>query len=64
MANNGASVTATDDTPNALTIPKLPTRDTMTDEQYHAIMEKGYWQAMAGQTLGIDDAFAQIRESI
>lgn len=50
--------------PYSLTVPKLPTRDTMSDEQFNAIMEKGYQQAIAGQTLGIDDAFAKIREAI
>lgn len=50
--------------PYSLTVPKLPTRDGMTDEQFDAIMEKGYSQAKSNQAVPIDEAFAKIREGI
>ena len=50
--------------PYSLTVPKLPTRDEMTDEQFNAVMEKGYRQAMDNQVLGVDEAFTQIRDGI
>lgn len=50
--------------PYSLTVPKLPTRDSMTDEQFNAMMEKGYSQANSGQAVPIDEAFAKIREGI
>ncbi len=50
--------------PYSLTVPKLPTRDSMTDEQFNAMMEKGYSQAKSGQAVPIDEAFAKIREGI
>ena len=43
---------------------KQPTRDSMTDEQFNAIMAEGYEQAKAGEGLPVDEAFAKIRESI
>ncbi len=50
--------------PYSLTVPKLPTRDTLTDEQFNTMMEKGYNQAKSGEGLPIDEAFAKIREGI
>ena len=50
--------------PYSLTVPSLPTRDSMTDEQFHAMMEKGYHQAKSGEGLSVDEAFAKIREGI
>ena len=50
--------------PYSLTLPKLPTRDGLADEQFDAIMEKGYNQAKSGEGLSIDEAFSKIRESI
>ncbi len=50
--------------PYSLTVPKLPTRDSLTDEQFHAMMEKGYNQAKSGEGLSVDEAFAKIREGI
>lgn len=50
--------------PYSLTVPKLPTRDSMTDEQFDRMMENGYKQAKNGQTLSIDEAFAKIREGL
>lgn len=48
--------------PYSLTVPKLSTRDSMTDEQFDTVMEKGYQQAKNGQTLSVEDAFTRIRE--
>lgn len=50
--------------PYSLTVPKLPTRDSMTDEQFNAMMEKGYKQAVNDQTSSVEEAFAKIREGI
>ena len=50
--------------PYSLTVPSLPTRDSMTDEQFHAMMEKGYHQAKSGEGLSVDEACAKIREGI
>lgn len=50
--------------PYSLTIPHLPSRDSMTDEKFNAIMEKGYLQAKAGEGLSVDEAFSQICEDI
>lgn len=50
--------------PFSLSIPKLPTRDSLTDAQFNAMMEKGYNQAKSGEGLPIDEAFAKIREGI
>lgn len=50
--------------PYSLTIPKLPTRDSLTDEQFNAMMEKGYHQAKCGEGMSVDEAFSKIREDI
>ena len=50
--------------PYSLTVPNLPTRDSMTDEQFDVMMEKGYNQAKTGTGLSVDEAFAKIREDI
>ena len=50
--------------PYSLALPKLPTRDGLTDGQFDAMMEKGYNQAKSGEGLSIDEAFSKIRESI
>lgn len=50
--------------PYSLTVPKLPTRDSLTDAQFDAMMEKGYSQAKSGEGLSIDEAFDKIREGI
>lgn len=50
--------------PYSLTVPKLPTRDSLTDEQFNAMMEKGYNQAKSGEGLSVDEAFSKIREGI
>lgn len=48
--------------PYSLAVPKLPTRDSMTQEQFNAIMAEGYEQAKAGKGSPVDEAFAGIRE--
>ena len=50
--------------PYAFSIPTLQTRDTMTDAQFHAMMEKGLTEAKAGQGVDVEDAFAEINQSI
>ena len=50
--------------PYSLSVPKIPTRDSMTDAQFDAVMEKGYRQAKNGHTIPLDEAFAKIREGI
>ena len=50
--------------PYCLTVPDLPTRDSMTDEQFNVMMEKGYNQAKTDTGLSVDEAFAKIREDI
>ncbi len=50
--------------PYSLTVPKLPTRDSLTDEQFNRVMEVGLHQAKSGEGLPIDEAFAKIREGI
>lgn len=46
--------------PFPLAVPKLPTRDSLTDGQFNAMMETGYHQAKSGEGLPIDEAFAKI----
>ncbi len=48
--------------PYPITVPKMPTRD--NDEQFNAMMEKGYNQAKSGEGLSVDEAFSKIREEI
>jgi DNA-damage-inducible protein J len=50
--------------PYSLTVPKIPTRDTMSDAQFNAMMENGYNQAKSGQSIPIDEAFDKIREGL
>lgn len=50
--------------PYPLVLPRISTRDGMTAEQFDAVMEKGYRQAIEGQTLEIDETFEEIRKSI
>lgn len=50
--------------PYSLSVPKIPTRDNMTDAQFDAIMEKGYHQAKSNRTIPLDEAFNQIREEL
>lgn len=50
--------------PYSFSVPTLQTRDTMTDAQFHAMMEKGLSEAKAGQGVDAEDAFAEINKSI
>jgi DNA-damage-inducible protein J len=50
--------------PYSLSVPKIQTRDSMTDEEFNAVMETGYRQAKNGQTIPLDEAFAQIRKDL
>lgn len=50
--------------PYSLSMPQIPTRDSMTEAQFNAMMEKGYQQAKNGQTIPVDKAFAQIRSKL
>ncbi len=50
--------------PYSLSVPTLPTLDGMTAGQFDAMMKKGVREAQTGQGLGVNDAFAKIREGI
>lgn len=50
--------------PYSLTVPNLPTRDNMTDAEFNAMMEKGYYQAMTGEGISADEAFEKIRKGM
>ena len=51
--------------PYSLSAPQIPgVRDSMTEAQFNAMMEKGYQQAKNGQTIPVDKAFAQIRSEL
>ena len=50
--------------PYSLSVPQIPTRDSMTEAQFNAMMEKGYQQAKKGQAIPVDKAFAQIRSEL
>lgn len=50
--------------PYSLSVPQIPTRDSMTEAQFNAMMEKGYQQAKNGQAIPVDEAFAQIRNEL
>lgn len=54
----------TNSIPYSFRVPTVPTRDTMTTEQFDKMMAAGLEQAKAGQGKDFEDAFAQIRESI
>ena len=50
--------------PYSLTVPNLPTRDSMTNANFNAMMEKGYHQAKTGEGISVDEAFEKIRDGI
>ena len=50
--------------PYALTMPKVQTLDDMTNEQFDAMMQKGYIEAKEGKGLTLDEAFDKINEVI
>ena len=50
--------------PYSLSVPGVQTLDSMTAEQFDAMMQKGYDQAQKGNGLSVDEAFKKIREVI
>lgn len=50
--------------PYSISLPNIPIRENMTEEQFDAMMETGYQQAQSGQTIPLEDAFAQIRDNL
>lgn len=50
--------------PYSLSVPSLPTRDSMSAAQFDQMMEKGLNQAKAEQGMDLDAAFARISERI
>ena len=54
----------TNSIPYSFSIPTLPTRDTMTAEQFNSTMAEGLKQAKAEQGMDLEDAFGKIRENL
>ena len=54
----------TNSIPYSFRIPKLPTRDGLSEEQFDQMMEKGLKQAKVDQGMDLDAAFARISKSI
>ena len=50
--------------PYSMSLHRIPTRDSMTDAQFDAMMERGYQQAKNGETIPLDEAFEQIRKGL
>lgn len=50
--------------PYSLSVPKIPTMDTMSKEEFDAMMQKGYKEAQEGEGLSVDEAFKKVREGI
>lgn len=50
--------------PYSLSVPKIPTLDGMSAEQFNAMMQKGYDEAQSGKGLSVEDAFKKVREGI
>ena len=48
--------------PYSLSVPTIPTLDSMNREQFDAMMQKGYDEAKAGVGLSVDEAFQKVRE--
>ena len=48
--------------PYSLSVPKIPMLDSMSEDQFDAMMQKGYDEAKAGVGLPVDEAFDKIRE--
>ena len=42
----------------------IPAYDVLTEGQFHTMMETGYQQAQSGQTVSVEEAFAEIAEGI
>lgn len=54
----------TNSIPYSFSIPTLPTRDSITAEQFDAMMSEGLKQAKAEQGMNLEDAFSKIRENL
>jgi hypothetical protein len=50
--------------PYSLSVPRIQTLDSMSSEQFDAMMQKGYDEAKAGIGLSVEDAFKKTREGI
>lgn len=51
--------------PFSLSIPREPLAiDEMDEQTFNTMMEKGYQQALNGETKPINEAFAEIREKL
>ncbi len=50
--------------PYSLSVPTIPTLDSMSREQFDAMMQKGYDEAKAGVGLSVEEAFKKVREVI
>ena len=48
--------------PYSLSVPSIPTLDSMNREQFDAMMQKGYDEAQAGIGLPVNEAFKKVRE--
>ncbi|MBQ7669947.1 MAG: type II toxin-antitoxin system RelB/DinJ family antitoxin [Clostridia bacterium] len=48
--------------PYSLSVPKIPTLDSMSAEQFDAMMQKGYDEAKDGVGFSVDEAFKRVRE--
>ena len=48
--------------PYSLSVPKVPTLDSMNKEQFDAMMQIGYEEALEGKGLSVDEAFKKVRE--
>ena len=48
--------------PYSLSLPNIPTLDSMNREQFDAMMQKGYDEAQAGIGLPVKEAFKKVRE--
>ncbi len=50
--------------PYPLTVPKLPTLDTMSKAEFDTMMEKGYTEAVAGEGVDVNAAFDSLRKKV
>lgn len=50
--------------PYSISLPHVPTLDTMSNAEFDTMMQKGYNEAIQGSGVPVDEAFRQIREGI
>lgn len=50
--------------PYSLSVPRVPTIDSMSKEQFDAMMQIGYDEAQEGIGVSVDEAFKKVREVI